>query len=93
MRQQNPKAFTVQLAGVGSPAEMTAFIHQNAAFLTPAQLSYTVTRPYGQDRYNLLYGIFDSADLARAAIDAMPAPVLANKPWVRQLGAVQNAAQ
>jgi chromosome segregation ATPase len=93
VRQQNPKAFTVQLAGVGSPAEMAAFIHQNASFLTPAQLSYTVTRPNGQDRYNLFYGIFDSADLARAAIDAMPAPVLANKPWVRQLGAVQNAAQ
>jgi hypothetical protein len=91
--QQNPKAFTVQLVGVGSPEEMAAFIRQNVEFLTPAQLSYTVSRPNGQDRYNLFYGVYANADAARAAIDTLPEPVLNQKPWVRQMSAVQNAAR
>lgn len=91
--QQDPKAFTVQLIGVNNPQEMTTFARQNADQLASAPLSYTVTQPGGQYRYNLFYGVFASADAARAAIDTLPAPVLSQKPWVRQFNAVQNAAK
>lgn len=91
--QQNPKAFTVQLIGVESQEEMGAFIRQNTEFLTEARLSYTVTQAKGRDRYNLFYGVFDNSDLARAAIEDMPPLVRGNKPWVRQLKAVQSAAE
>ncbi len=91
--QQNPQAFTVQLIGVGSQEEMGAFIRQNTEFLAAAHLSYTVTQAKGRDRYNLFYGVFDNSDLARAAIEAMPPLVRGNKPWVRQLKAVQSAAE
>lgn len=91
--QQSPKAFTVQLTGVGSPEEMAAFVRQNSEQLASAPLSYTITQPGGQYRYNLFYGVFANADEARAAIDALPASVRSQKPWVRQLSAVQSAAR
>lgn len=93
VQQQDPKAFTVQLIGVNSPEELSAFVRQNGAQLADAPLSYTVTLPAGQYRYNLFYGVFANAEQARAAIDALPAPVLSQKPWVRQMNAVQNAAR
>lgn len=91
--QQNPKAFTVQLVGVGSLEDMRGYVAQNATALNDKSLSYTVTQRDQRDRYNLFYGVFDSLDQARAAVDAMPPEVLIYKPWVRKMGAVQDTVR
>lgn len=91
--QQSPKAFTVQLVGVGSREEMRSYLAQYAASLDDKSLAFTVTQRDQRDRYNLFYGVFDSLDQARVAVDALPPALHAYKPWVRKLGAVQDTVQ
>jgi len=91
--QQSPKAFTVQLIGVGSREDLRSYLAQYAGALDDKSLAFTVTQRGQRDRYNLFYGVFDSLDQARAAVDALPPELQASKPWVRKLGAVQDTVQ
>lgn len=91
--QQSPKAFTVQLVGVGSREDLRSYLAQYGGALDDKSLAFTVTQRDQKDRYNLFYGVFDSLDQARTAADALPPEVQAYKPWVRKLGAVQDTVQ
>lgn len=91
--QQSPKAFTVQLVGVGSREDLRSYLAQYAGSVDDKSLAFTVTQRDQRDRYNLFYGVFDSLDQARVALDALPPALHAYKPWVRKLGAVQDTVQ
>lgn len=89
--QQNPKAFTVQLLGAPDPSTMARIIAGYGQQLGENGLAYAVTQRDQRDRYNLFYGMFDTADQARAAMQSLPPELRANKPWVRQMRSVHSA--
>lgn len=89
--QQDPKHFTVQLLGAPDPSAMARLIANYGVQLGDNGLAYAVTQRDQRDRYNLFYGVYDSAEKARAAMDSLPDALRANKPWVRQMRAVHMA--
>ncbi len=89
--QQSPKAFTVQLLGAPDPSTMARLIAGYGKQLGENGLAYAVTQRDQRDRYNLFYGIFGTAEQARIAMEALPAELRANKPWVRQMRSVHSA--
>ncbi len=88
---QNPKAFTVQLLGAPDPSTMARIIAQYSAQLGENGLAYAVTQRNQRDRYNLFYGLFDTAEQARTALESLPPALRVNKPWVRQMRSVHSA--
>lgn len=88
---QNPKAFTVQLLGAPDPSTMARIIAQYSAQLGDNGLAYAVTQRNQRDRYNLFYGLFDTAEQARTALESLPPALRVNKPWVRQMRSVHSA--
>ncbi len=89
--QQNPNAFTVHLLGAPDPSTMARLIAGYGKKLGENGLAYAVTQRDQRDRYNLFYGVFDTAEQARIAMDGLPAELRANKPWVRQMRSVHKA--
>jgi septal ring-binding cell division protein DamX len=44
----------------------------------------------GVTRYNAVYGIYPDYQAANEAIDTLPAGIRDTKPWVRNLGILQQ---
>lgn len=91
LRQQNPRAFTVQLVMSPSQADMARFIERNMDHLKRHSLAFSVTQHDQREHYNLFFGEFDTIAQARAAIVALPAELRVNQPWVRQFKSIQEA--
>jgi septal ring-binding cell division protein DamX len=91
--QQSPNAFTVQMLGVFDQGEMNRFVEQHGPQLQGAGLAYSVTQRDQRDRFNVFYGVFDTANQAQDAISALPPELRANKPWVRPMRSVQDTLQ
>lgn len=89
--QQSPKAFTVHLLGAPDPSTMARLIAGYGKQLGENGLAYAVTQRDQRDRYNLFYGLFDTAEKARIAMESLPPELRANKPWVRQMRSVHSA--
>lgn len=92
---QAPSGYTVQLAGTATYDEMIRLV-TSATTTEPSTAfpySFTISHPGGQDRYNLFYGTFDSADAARVAMRDLPPVWQSNRPWIRQWQAIQSAAR
>jgi hypothetical protein len=88
--RQNPKAFTVQLLTSPSQADMARFIDQNVNQLALNSLAFSVGNNQ-RERYNLFFGVFNTAAQARAAIAALPPALQGNRPWVRSFASVQES--
>lgn len=78
--------YTLQLSSASQPATLNAYARKQ-------QLShYWIYKTYrdGKPWYVLVNGIYLSLSQAKSAIAQLPADVKVNKPWVRQIGQVQQ---
>jgi septal ring-binding cell division protein DamX len=78
--QQEAASLTVQLAGLSSEEAVKAFLTQHATALAGKPVALTVTHTIQGTRYNLFYGVFDSLEQARTAIEALPTELRTNQP-------------
>jgi septal ring-binding cell division protein DamX len=69
---------------------MARFIDQNVNQLALNSLAFSVGNNQ-RERYNLFFGVFNTAAQARAAIAALPPALQGNRPWVRSFASVQES--
>ena len=80
--------FTVQLLGAAKISGIEQFIAQNKL---QTNAYYYKSMRQNQPWYILLYGNYPSKEQAKAAIAALPLPVRALNPWVRDIASVKKA--
>ena len=78
--------YTIQLLGVFQPRYLQEVA--NASGLELPMAHYQKTHD-GRPWHVLLYGDFGTAESARVALEALPAPLREAGPWIRQLSAIQ----
>ena len=52
---------------------------------------YGLIKTNGRLWYVLIYGVYPDYDAAKKAMDALPAPLLKLKPWIRKMGTLHRA--
>ncbi len=83
------KGFTIQIMGVRAPQLLETFIAEN--HLTEAM--YYRTKLNQQNWYVLVYGNYQNADDAKAALVKLPDAVKRQQPWVRSFDGVRQAIE
>ncbi|MDQ2993919.1 MAG: AAA family ATPase [Pseudomonadota bacterium] len=83
------RGYTVQLMGARDPDGLQMLINKHNL----KQASYYRTQLKGKDWYVLVYGQFNSAAAATAAMAALPKEIQNTQPWIRPLASVHAAIQ
>ncbi len=83
------KGYTIQIMGVRAPQLLETFIAENHL----ADATYYRTKLNHQDWYVLVYGNYQTADEAKAALAKLPSAVKNQQPWVRSLDGVRQAIE
>lgn len=83
------KGYTIQIMGVRAPQLLDTFIAEN--HLTEAM--YYHTKLNQQDWYVLVYGNYQNADEAKAALLKLPDAVKRQQPWIRSFDGVRQAIE
>ena len=86
--RQDADGYTIQVLGASSADAVTGFYGRHASGLEAA---WARTLRNGQAWFVLVIGVFPGADEARLAIEALPASIQANRPFVRRVGNLQEA--
>ena len=85
--EQSPDAWAIQLIATSSRAALERVAAQHNLYAHPA-----VRLAAGKTvRYALVWDVYPDRATALAALAALPAPLRALQPWVRQVGALQQA--
>ncbi|MEJ2452465.1 MAG: SPOR domain-containing protein [Gammaproteobacteria bacterium] len=84
---QNPSYYTLQLASSTRKAQIQKYYEENGL---AGKGDYYVSRRSGEDWYSLVYGVYPTVGDAKAAIDALPAPLKKWSPWVRNIKSIQR---
>ena len=85
--QQNPQHLTLQLAVMSEEIRILLFLRKNKL---AGQLSYFSIERNGRKLFVLTSGIFADRPSAVRAVRELPKSVQAARPWIRQLGAIQE---
>ena len=90
LKAQNPSHYVIQLVSVYRKQELAQFIARYQQYLPLDQLSYSKTVHKGKDMYVLLYGNYGKFSEAIEKLEALPADLQKNRPYLRSLKGVQN---
>ncbi len=82
--RQNPDSYTLQLMSSSERSDAQKILNRHVLD-SSAICAY---EKEGQQRYVLLYGAFPDRGAAQQAVSALPAELRRNKPWIRQIRAV-----
>lgn len=80
--------YTLQLLGSYNKADVVKFMNANGL---ENQTAFYQTKFHGKDWYVLVYGHYQTASEAKAAIAQLPADLQKQKPWVKPMSSVQTA--
>jgi|GEM_PF-5728048 len=90
LQAQNPRHYVVQLVNVYRKQDLADFVARHQKSLTVDQLSYFKTLHRGRDMYVLLYGNFPGFNQAMSEIEALPAAIQRNRPFLRSIKGVKD---
>ncbi len=88
LMQQASGSYTIQLLSTRNESALQHFTRDHRL---EQQTAYYGKIVNGQQWYSLVFGLYDSAASAHAAINRLPAALLDNEPWVIPLNRVQRA--
>ena len=87
LRQQSPDLYVLQILSVSEFSNLAGMLKKIPEM--QGQLSgYTNYTPSGKARYLLYYGLYPDRATAYAAINNIPTPLQAIKPWPRSLKSI-----
>ena len=87
VKAQNPASYTLQIGSVLKEKDIIDFINENHLESDAAYIKVVVN---DTTRYNAFYGLYDTYDQAKAAIDRLPENLRKVKPWIRNFSVLQN---
>ena len=90
LQAQNPRHYVIQLVNVYRKQDLADFVARNRGSLTIDQLSYFKTLHRGRDMYVLLYGNFPKFNQAMSEMEALPAAIQRNRPFLRSIKGVND---
>ena len=90
LQAQNPGHYVVQLVNVYRKQDLADFVARHQKSLTMDQLSYFKTLHRGRDMYVLLYGNFPRFNQAMSEMEALPAAIQRNRPFLRSIKGVND---
>jgi len=90
LQAQNPGNYVVQLVNVYRKQDLADFVARHQKSLTMDQLSYFKTLHRGRDMYVLLYGNFPKFNQAMSGMEALPAAIQRNRPFLRSIKGVND---
>ena len=90
LQAQNPRHYVVQLVNVYRKQDLANFVARHQRSLTLDQLSYFKTLHRGRDMYVLLYGNFPKFNQAMSEMEALPASIQKNRPFLRSIKGVKD---
>ncbi len=90
LQAQNPSNYVVQLVNVYRKQDLADFVARHQKSLTVDQLSYFKTLHRGRDMYVLLYGNFPRFNQAMSEMEALPAAIQRNRPFLRSIKGVKD---
>lgn len=87
VKQQAAESYTLQLSSLLHEKDIVNFIQKNQLAADAAYIKIMIK---GTIRYNALYGNFPTYEEAKKAINSLPGNLSKNKPWIRNLGILQD---
>ncbi len=91
LKTRNPEEYSIQLVGAYRKSDLAGFIHRHRAALPFEELSYFKRARNGRDWYILLYGNYQGFQTALNSLEALPASLQINSPYIRSIGSVQES--
>ncbi len=88
LNDQRKDHYVIQLMAAHDRQVVEQFIGEQSLGSRAAVFS---TRRAGQSWHVLLFGLYANADVARAAINELPAALRRHSPWIRSVASVQQA--
>jgi len=88
--RQNPNDFTLQLLTLSALDRAQAFVAKQKV---PDDFAIYQLQREGRILHVVIYGLYSTRDAAERAADHLPAEVGDVRPWIRQMGQVQDAAR
>lgn len=85
--RQNPEFYTLQLGSVLKEKDIVDFINENHLGSDAAYIKAVIN---GVTRFNAFYGVYESYDQAKSAIDGLPDNLQKVKPWIRNFRVLQG---
>lgn len=90
LQAQNPRHYVVQLVNVYRKQDLADFVARHQKSLSMDQLSYFKTLHRGRDMYVLVYGTFPKFNQAMSEMEALPAAIQRNRPFLRSIKGVND---
>jgi len=87
IRSQKPEYYTLQIGSVLKEKDIIDFINENHLESDAAYIKVVVS---DVTRYSAFYGVYETYDLAKAAIDHLPETLRKIKPWIRNFSVLQS---
>ncbi len=91
LKTLNPMEYSIQLVGAYRKSDLAGFIRRHRAALPFEELSYFKRARNGRDWYILLYGNYQGFQTALNSLEALPASLQKNSPYIRSIGSVQES--
>lgn len=85
--RQNPESYTLQIGSVLKEKDIVDFINENNLRPDAAYIKVVIN---GTTRYSAFYGVYESYDQAKSAVDTLPSQLQKVKPWIRNFRVLQN---
>lgn len=85
--RQNPDFYTLQIVSVLKEKDIVGFINSHHLESDAAYAKVVVN---DATRYNAFYGVYESYDQAKSAIDRLPDSLRKIKPWIRNFSVLQS---
>ncbi|MCZ6643123.1 MAG: SPOR domain-containing protein [Gammaproteobacteria bacterium] len=82
-----PDLYAIQLIAMSTRGALEAFVKDNRL----RGMSAARVANDGEVFYVLLLGIYESAEIAKEAVEGIPPPLDKQTPWIRPLGTLQEA--
>lgn len=86
-RKQSPKGFTLQLASIVNEKNLIRYLKNSKLGPKAGYLTVVVK---GTRRYTAVYGFYDTYQQAEAAVKTLPSHIQKQKPWIRNVGKIQE---
>ena len=87
VRSQKPENYTLQIGSVLKEKDIIDYINENHLESDAAYMKVVVN---DVTRYSAFYGVYDTYDQAKAAIDRLPENLRKVKPWIRNFNVLQS---
>jgi TPR repeat protein len=85
--RQKPEFYTLQIGSVLKEKDIIDFINENHLESDAAYIKVVVN---DVTRYSAFYGVYESYDQAKSAIDRLPENLRKVKPWIRNFNVLQS---